>query len=454
MQFSISFNQSHKSSLSHNNREHTSGNKDIDPDRSHLNIYWVKEDIRDVYKELFQEAVDSYNEKQSRKDRRIEDYYEKIHKDSKTHEQRELVVAIGEGKDPEEFRNGKREALIKYAEEYQERNPNLRVYNMVLHDDEANPHLHINYVPHFESKRGLSKRVGMDKALQQQGVEGKGTELIGKWRAIETGRIEALAKEYIPEFERANVGSHKYMKVQEYKEYAEDLNRVRSEVENQKADLEAIEDVKEVEKAKLSELEKRKGELLDEIKEANFELKGLQRDLSRTQSEIEAGKIELQQSTENLDKLKTEVSKIEVPLVELESIKPKKIFNQVTVHQDEYEMLTSMAKKSLVESKTAVELERDNHNLRKQITEHQKVQADQLRRINVLSEQKESHREESLRLKKENQKLTQERNVFKKLYELVKDWMKSKGLNIDFEKFEKRVEREEKQKDLQLEREQ
>ena len=152
--------------------------------------------------------------------------------------------------------------------------------------------------------------------------------------------------------------------------------------------------------------------------------------------------------------MKTEVSKIEVPLVELESIKPKKIFNQVTVHQDEYEMLTSMAKKSLVESKTAVELERDNHNLRKQITEHQKVQADQLRRINVLSEQKESHREESLRLKKENQKLTQERNVFKKLYELVKDWMKSKGLNIDFEKFEKRVEREEKQKDLQLEREQ
>jgi len=100
-----------------------------------------------------------------------EDYYEKIRKDSKTHEQRELIVAIGEGKDGEEYRPLKKAALVQYAEEFQERNPNLAVYNMVLHDDEANPHLHINYVPNFESKRGLTRRVGMDKALQQQGIK-------------------------------------------------------------------------------------------------------------------------------------------------------------------------------------------------------------------------------------------------------------------------------------------
>ncbi|MCU5270686.1 plasmid recombination protein [Bacillus cereus] len=226
---SISFNQSHQSSLSHNNRENIHGNSGIDPARLHENIYFVQKDIRSVYKDVFQEAVDKYNEKQKRNDRKIDDYYDKIHKDDKTHEQRELVVAIGEGKDDPKYREAKKKALKRYAEAFQGRNPNLAVYNMVLHDDEANPHLHINYVPNFESSRGLTRRVGMDRALQQQGVQGKGTELIANWRQLETAYIESLAKKHIPKFERANVGSHKYMKVRQYKEYAEAFSNIENQ---------------------------------------------------------------------------------------------------------------------------------------------------------------------------------------------------------------------------------
>ncbi|HDR8261191.1 TPA: plasmid recombination protein [Bacillus cereus] len=233
MLFSISFNQSHQSSLSHNNRENIHGNPGIDPSRLEENIYFVQKDIRSVYKDVFQEAVNKYNEKQKRNDRKIKDYYDKIKKDTKTHEQRELVVAVGEGKDDPKYREAKKEALKQYAEAFQGRNPNLAVYNMVLHDDEANPHLHINYVPNFESSRGLTRRVGMDRALQQQGVQGKGTELIANWRQLETAYIESLAKEQIPNFERANVGSHKYMKVRQYKEYAEAV----SSIENQFMEL-------------------------------------------------------------------------------------------------------------------------------------------------------------------------------------------------------------------------
>ncbi|CAH2466005.1 plasmid recombination protein [Bacillus sp. S4] len=229
MLFSISFNQSHQSSLSHNNRENIYGNPGIDPSRLDENIYFVQKDIRIVYKDVFQEAVDKYNEKQKRNDRKIQDYYDKIHKNEKTHEQRELVVAVGEGKDDPKYREAKKEALKQYAEAFQGRNPNLAVYNMVLHDDEANPHLHINYVPHFESSRGLTRRVGMDRALQQQGVQGKGTELIANWRQLETAYIESLAKKHIPEFERANVGSHKYMKVRQYKEYAEAVSNIENQ---------------------------------------------------------------------------------------------------------------------------------------------------------------------------------------------------------------------------------
>ncbi|MGG1327860.1 plasmid recombination protein, partial [Bacillus tropicus] len=240
MLFSISFNQSHQSSLSHNNRENVHGNPGIDLTRLHENIYFVQKNIRSVYKDVFQEAVDKYNEKQKRNDRKIQDYYDKIKKDTKTHEQRELVVAIGEGKDDSKYRKTKKEALKEYAEAFQGRNPNLAVYNMVLHDDEANPHLHINYVPNFESSRGLTRRVGMDRALQQQGIKGKGMELIANWRQLETAYIESLAKEHIPEFERANVGSHKYMKVRQYKEYAEVKSIVEKQIHEKEMQVEVF----------------------------------------------------------------------------------------------------------------------------------------------------------------------------------------------------------------------
>ncbi|MGE1025490.1 plasmid recombination protein [Bacillus sp. GMs2/2] len=285
---SISFNQSHQSSLSHNNRENTHGNPGIDLARLDENIYFVQKDIRSVYKDVFQEAVDKYNEKQKRNDRKIDDYYEKIRKDDKTHEQRELVVAIGEGKDDPKYREAKKEALKRYAGAFQERNPNLAVYNMVLHDDEANPHLHINYVPNFESSRGLTRRVGMDRALQQQGVEGTGRKLIAHWRELETAYIEQLAKEYIPNFERANVGSHKYMKVRQYKEYAEAKSTIENQVEEKETYLQTIDDhLKNVEE-KTNELEVTKTSLESDVVDTHKEL-----EIVKQQVESENEKLQL-----------------------------------------------------------------------------------------------------------------------------------------------------------------
>ncbi|PEY30793.1 mobilization protein [Bacillus cereus] len=267
MLFSISFNQSHQSSLSHNNRENIHGNPGIDLSRLDQNIYFIKKDIRSVYEDVFQEAVDKYNEKQKRSDRKIKDYYDKIRKDTKTHEQRELVVAIGEGKDDPKYREAKKEVLKQYAEAFQGRNSNLAVYNMVLHDDEANPHLHINYVPNFESSRGLTRRVGMDRALQQQGVKGKGTELIANWRQSETAYIESLAKEQIPEFERANVGSHKYMKVRQYKEYAEMKSTVENQIYEKEMQLEVFDHHMKYAEEKVNELQMVKIHVADKYKE-------------------------------------------------------------------------------------------------------------------------------------------------------------------------------------------
>ncbi|MDZ3957044.1 plasmid recombination protein [Bacillus thuringiensis] len=285
---SISFNQSHQSSLSHNNRENIHGNPGIDPSKLDQNIYFIKKDIRSVYEDVFQEVVDKYNEKQKRNDRKIKDYYDKIRKDTKTHEQRELVVAIGEGKDDLKYREAKKEALKQYAEAFQERNPNLAVYNMVLHDDEANPHLHINYVPNFESSRGLTRRVGMDRALQQQGVEGTGRKLIAHWRELETAYIEQLAKEHIPNFERANVGSHKYMKVRQYKEYAEAKSTIENQVQEKETDLQTIDnDLKNIEE-KTYELQVMKKSLESDVIDKQEKLEKV-----KQQVESESEKLQL-----------------------------------------------------------------------------------------------------------------------------------------------------------------
>ncbi|HHL0974547.1 TPA: plasmid recombination protein [Bacillus cereus] len=298
MLFSISFNQSYKSSLSHNNREYTKGNSNIDPTCSHQNIYFIQKDIRDVYQGVFQDAVNTYNKKQKRKDRKIVNYYNRIRKSEKTHEQRELVVAIGEGKDDPMYREEKKEALQRYAEAFQERNPNLAVYNMVLHDDEANPHLHINYVPHFASSRGLTKRVGMDRALQQQGVKGKGMELIANWREVETAYIETLAKEYIPDFERANVGSHKYMKVKQYKEYAETKSIVEKQVQEKETYLQRVDKEVKQSEGKVEELHTVQGQLEQIVRKQQQEQKNLQKQIGDKKEEI----TKLEETKEQVEK--------------------------------------------------------------------------------------------------------------------------------------------------------
>ena len=64
-----------KGSLAHNRREFFAEN--VDPDRVQLNICYQNENLKEVYKELFDDAVERYNTGK-RKDRKITNYYEKI----------------------------------------------------------------------------------------------------------------------------------------------------------------------------------------------------------------------------------------------------------------------------------------------------------------------------------------------------------------------------------------
>ena len=157
--------------LNHNNRSRDSISENVDITRTGNNIIIIQENLKEAYEKEFGEAVKNYNEKQKRKDRKIKNYLEKIKK-SENGEQTfyELIIQIGDKKDTNCKDNPKKEieVLEQYAREFQERNPNLKMFNAVIHLDEETPHLHLDYIPFAEYQKGLKKRNSLSQALIQQ----------------------------------------------------------------------------------------------------------------------------------------------------------------------------------------------------------------------------------------------------------------------------------------------
>ncbi len=125
-----------KGSVNHNSRKFKAEN--VDGERSHLNIDYCNEPIKKIYHELFDEALKRYNEKQTRADRRIENYYEKIRNSKQEKPFHELILQIGDKENMNaESENGQlaRQILDEYYRGFQERKPNLKVFSAHLHMD-------------------------------------------------------------------------------------------------------------------------------------------------------------------------------------------------------------------------------------------------------------------------------------------------------------------------------
>lgn len=183
-----------KGSTSHNSRAFHAAN--TDPERSHLNRCYCNEGIRQVYRELFDEALAHYNAKQTRSDRVIADYYEKIRSGKQEKPFHEVILQIGNRDDmAADSLDGElaQAVLDEYMRSFQFRNPNLRVFSAHLHMDEATPHLHIDFVPFTTgSKRGLKTRVSLKQALAAQGFKG-GTRVETEWNQWVTSEKTQLA---------------------------------------------------------------------------------------------------------------------------------------------------------------------------------------------------------------------------------------------------------------------
>ena len=170
--------------LDHNNRVITAHNVDVS--RTGDNVTYTKIDLHDFYERIFGEALAEYNAKQKRADREIHDYYEQVKKSKKVKLFYEVVVQFGDlhgcGVGSENWKTAQA-MLDEYMQKFEKRNPNLKVFNAVMHLDEATPHLHIDFVPvAHKGQRGMPLKNSMSGALREQGFS-SANRMENEWTA-------------------------------------------------------------------------------------------------------------------------------------------------------------------------------------------------------------------------------------------------------------------------------
>ena len=261
-------------SLAHNRRDFIAEN--VNQNRVYLNICYRDENLKDVYKELFDESVERYNVGK-RNDRKITNYYDKIQHGKQEKLFHEVIFQIGNNKDmvaetPEGDLAVK--VLDEYMQDFQRRNPTLRVFCCYLHQDEATPHLHIDFVPYVTGwkGKGMDTRVSLKQALKSLGFQGgaKHDTELNQWINHEKEVLAEIMERYEIEWEQ--------------------------KIENLTADVEATEsDIKALNQEK-ADAEKARDQVRESKEQADKELKHMEKQRNQLQPIINSIDEELKNS--------------------------------------------------------------------------------------------------------------------------------------------------------------
>ena len=298
-----------QTNIRHNNRELTEkefrsdAHKHIQREKSKYNIQIFKRDIKDVYHELFDDALNAYNAKQKRKDRKIDDYYKHVQKSKNLDLQREFIVTVGNKADWEKLSFEEKqevgEVLASYVRDFNERHDNMTIYNAIVHLDESGaPHAHFNVVPTATGyKNGLAVQPSFRKALEQEGFGPSGREQFKAFRDAEIHRLHEFVHEIGIDRKAGQTNDIKDMR--EYKDAMEYIeNRKSSQIvkiqREEQAHEEKMRELNERLKQQEEKIQKReevfkarKREQARLIKEKNDEIasKDEQLDLKRIEDE-------------------------------------------------------------------------------------------------------------------------------------------------------------------------
>jgi hypothetical protein len=268
-----------KGSINHNNRSFTA--KNVDSDRSKFNVTYCEENIKTVYHELFDPALERYNIKQKRSDRMITDYYEKIRTGKQEKLYHEVIFQIGNKDDMNsQSSNGllAMEILDEFAKRFPLRNPNLRVFSSHLHMDEETPHLHIDFVPFInDSTRGLDTRVSLKGALAALGFKGgtRGATEWNQWMENEKHELAHIMEQY--DIRWKQLGTHnKHLSILEY------------EKQERGKEIQQLDQLVDEKNDVISEFDRK----IMRLESENIQLQGAKDDLQKRQNELKQENID------------------------------------------------------------------------------------------------------------------------------------------------------------------
>jgi len=330
-----------RGSLSHNNRKFIANN--VDKDRMYLDRFYKQESLEEAYNKIFGEAIAEYNAKQTRNDRKIGNYINKI-KNSKNNEKvfYENVVQIGKMTDFGVVdENGNitdaaklaAEILDEYANTFQERNPNLYLFNAVLHMDEATPHLHLDYIPvAHDYKTGMKARNSLTKAYQQMGIEKAKSRMDNEtvhWQERERQHLTELCKEHGIEIEILGIDRDDYT-IPEYKAAMKAKDEAEAEIEILNAEKAELIQVMQVADSNIHALDDQLEDKEESLKEIEERIKAAEKIRVENEKKIESFAEDDKAVAAELDKIQNQATGVPAlfggePMVKI----PKRSFEKL-----------------------------------------------------------------------------------------------------------------------------
>ena len=219
------------------------------------------DDVKTVYHKEFDEALEEYNKKQTRQDRKIEDYFEHV-ADKEQDMAVEIIVQIGDREFWKQFDDMKSYMKLSYQiilDELRKRLPQFVVANAVVHLDEDSPHMHIVGVPvAYGYKKGLSKQVSKRKVFTKELLS---RVLQDELREVANKEVNDWFGEQIKEKSK---GRNHDLTVAEYKvaQETEHLEQIQEQVNDADIKLFASQIAyKELERSQTKELNEKRSEL-------------------------------------------------------------------------------------------------------------------------------------------------------------------------------------------------
>ena len=291
MDKTLSLHGGRMASIAHNRREQGKEGKysTIKNELTENNVTLIDIDIKEAYKQLFSEAVDDYNKTQKRSDRKIKNYYSKIHNDKKKNTHYEYIFQLGNVKnriDDDTFIA----VCSDYVASFQARNPNLYLIGAYIHlDEEASPHLHLDYIPLAHYNRGMRLQTSSNKAFEEltgyKSQSHRDTAQI-KWQESEREYIKEFCKQYDIEIVDGDSKGKKSLSIAEYKAQ-QDMKQAQQAIEQAEqlqkhADAEIGRQTARIQSAQ-QEADK---QIQSEQQRAESAIKGMQNDMNNMQTEL------------------------------------------------------------------------------------------------------------------------------------------------------------------------